>query len=61
MTDMQGTYQYWGARLFSYMKVAANSTYSFVLQADSSARLWVEGTLLINATCRSLTHTLNCA
>lgn len=60
MAAMQGTYQYWGARLFSYFEAsAANSSYAFQVQVNSAARLWVNNTLVIEATCRSCTL-LNC-
>ena len=52
MLDMQGTYQYWGAKLFSYLHASAADDYSFQMQVDSAARLWVNNTLIIDATCR---------
>ncbi len=52
MLDTQGTYQYWGAKLFSYLRASAAQDYSFQMQVDSAARLWVNNTLIINATCR---------
>ncbi len=51
MLDLQGTYQYWGAKLFSYFHAAVAQRYLFKMQVDSAARLWVNGTLVINATC----------
>ena len=56
MLDMQGTYQYWGARIFSYFRAPSNNGYVFQMQVDSAARLWVDNTLLINATCMPLTQ-----
>ena len=51
MLDMQGTYQYWGAKLFSYLHATVAQDYAFQMQVDSAARLWVNSTLIINATC----------
>lgn len=59
MADMQGTYQYWGAQLFSYFDATVASTYVFQMQVDSAARLWVQGTLVIDATCMALAQHLN--
>ena len=53
MGDMQGTYQYWGARLFSTIPVTAASNYAFQMQVDNAARLWVNNILVIDATCMS--------
>ena len=58
MPDMQATYQYWGARLFSYFHAPTTDIYAFGMQVDSAARLWLDNTLLINATCTSLTHVI---
>ncbi|KAL0056133.1 hypothetical protein WJX82_008016 [Trebouxia sp. C0006] len=46
-----GTYQYWGAKLFSYLHATVAQDYAFQMQVDSAARLWVNSTLIINATC----------
>ena len=56
--DMQGTYTYWGARLFSYLHQAspATQTYAFQMQVDNGARLWVDNNLVIDATCTPLAH-----
>lgn len=51
MLDMQGTYQYWGAKLFSYFHASVPESYLFQMQVDSAARLWVNGSLIIDATC----------
>lgn len=50
----QGNYTYWGARLYSTLPVStAPTTYGFQLQTDSAARLWINGQLVIDATCMS--------
>lgn len=54
--DMQGTYQYWGARFFSLMYIGTETSYTFQMQVDDAARLWINNTLVIDATCRSPTH-----
>lgn len=53
---MQATYQYWGARLFSYYNApsGSGSTFTFYMKVDNAARLWVDSTLIINATCTGL-------
>ena len=61
MLDMQGTYQYWGAKLFSYLHASVAQTYAFQMQVDSAARLWANNTLIIDATCTkhwTLTHSV---
>ena len=53
---MQGTYQYWGARFFSLLYIGTATFYGFQMQVDNAARLWVNDTLVIDATCRSRVH-----
>lgn len=56
MTGMQGSYQYWGARLFSYFHAPNASAYAFEMQVDDAARLWVDNTLVVDASCEFLMH-----
>lgn len=56
MPDMQGTYQYWGARFFSFMHIGTETSYTFQMRVDDAARLWINNTLVIDATCTSFTH-----
>ena len=56
---MQGTYQYWGARLFTYLNAQTSNTYVFGIQVDNGARLWVDNTLIVDATCTSLTNKID--
>ena len=55
MAVMQLTYDYWGALIFGYLENpnAAATDYIFQMQVDNAARLWVDGTLVIDATCMS--------
>lgn len=53
MSNLQGTYQYWGARLLSFLPVSTARQYGFWMKVDSAARLWVNNTLVIDATCMS--------
>lgn len=57
MADMQGTYQYWGARLFSNLVINTATLYEFQMRVDSAARLWIDSILVIDATCMPLAHT----
>ena len=50
---MQGDYTYWGALFFSYMHAKETNTYAFAMNVDNAARLWVNGTLVIDATCKA--------
>ena len=52
---MQGTYQYWGARIFTLLYVGIETTFGFQMRVNDAARLWINNTLVIDATCRSLT------
>lgn len=49
--DMQGSYQYWGAKMFSYLHATSAGTYLFAMTVDDAARLWIDGALVIDATC----------
>lgn len=51
---MQGTYDYWGALMFSYLHASSANTYLFEVLVDNAARLWVDDTLVIDATCKAL-------
>ena len=58
---MQETITYWGGRLFSYMNAKMANSYVFQMYVDNAARLWVDNTLVINATCATLAHHLHVA
>ena len=51
MGEIQGTYQYWGARILTWLNSPVTQNAALQMQVDSSARLWVDGTLTIDATC----------
>ncbi|KAL0020762.1 hypothetical protein WJX77_010440 [Trebouxia sp. C0004] len=53
------TYQNWGALLFSYLKASAAQDYAFQINVNSAARLWVNNTLIINATCEQTAYGSN--
>lgn len=53
MRVVQTSYTYWGARILGYYNVATGNVgnYTFMINVDNAARLWVDGTLVVNATC----------
>ncbi|KAL0020817.1 hypothetical protein WJX79_011000 [Trebouxia sp. C0005] len=55
----QGTYQNWGALLFSYLHASVAQDYAFEIYVTSAARLWVNNTLIINATCNQTAYGSN--
>ncbi|KAL0055724.1 hypothetical protein WJX82_003766 [Trebouxia sp. C0006] len=54
-----GTYTNWGALLFSYLHASSPADYAFQINVDSAARLWVNNTLIINATCNQTAYGSN--
>lgn len=45
---------YWGALMFAYVNAPISGNYTFLVNSDNGARLWVDSTLVVNATCRNV-------
>ena len=44
----QNSFNYWGAVLFSYLSAPTSDNYTFYVQSDNGAKVWVDGNVVID-------------
>ena len=45
--NVQNSFSYWGAVLFSYLSAPTNENYTLYVQSDNGAKVWVDGNVII--------------